>query len=384
MLRLIWWCAGALVLAGCESTRGGTSTAGATAPQATRAEQQQTRIIPIYNFKYADGNPVRVHVGEFVQWVNADSMVHSATGDEFDTGFIQPGEKSEPIQFLQATPADGMKYGCLVHDSMSGRLIVEAAPAPALHVGPSVHSMVVLGSDPEHLVLHHISLFNDPHHYYHVTLEATLLDEPARVAYRKAVAGGPHANRPIIFDPDPFILTELQDGTRREMTGALSQATVAPLVNFGDPIPGLERVRIAVGRLLQFRKYDPAQPYPDRLHYQLVAAGSDLFLLHEVGGAPSFQEAARVDITPALSTHQLQAAPIVVIPNKRLQHTSPVQLNAAMLNNSTHILFSPPPRTLRPEPPLGADETLDAEIGGTPYKIKVVAPIYFDTRILNK
>jgi len=373
-----------LIMVGCGTSATPHAPAHAHLPAVQKQVEPRpgARIIPIYKFKFGDGQPARVRLGEHVQWFNADSMVHTASGDDFDTGFIRPGELSEPIQFLKVTPPAGVPYFCNVHEGMKGTLIVEDTPPPPDGVGKSVHSMVTLGTDPEMLILHHISLFNDPHHFYHVTLEARLLDPGPRDAYKRYVQANPDPL--IILDPELFVLTELENGTRKEMKGTFSSASINPLVNFGDPIPGLEDVRVGVSHLIEFRKYRPLEPYPDRLQYRIVSTGPELFLLHEVEGAPSFQEVARVEVTPPLTGAQLKGAPRVTIPTKRLQRVPDVTLPGAALSNSTHVLLSPPPRTLRPVPQLATGEILDVEISGSKHQIKVVKSIYFDTRILNK
>ena len=60
--------------------------------------------------------------------------------------------------------------------------------------------MVVLGNDPNSFFLHHIALFNDYNHFYHVTLEAKLEDPDAQQAYRdyRAEHGDSNDTRAVI------------------------------------------------------------------------------------------------------------------------------------------------------------------------------------------
>jgi plastocyanin len=62
-----------------------------------------------------------VAVGKTVAWHNADSMTHTATGRDFNTGPIAPGATSAPIAFDTAATFD---YRCTLHPSMTGKVKV--------------------------------------------------------------------------------------------------------------------------------------------------------------------------------------------------------------------------------------------------------------------
>ena len=62
-----------------------------------------------------------VSLGQAVVWHNADAIAHTATGTDFDTGTIDPGQDSVPIFFS----APGTRpYHCTIHPSMTGTLNV--------------------------------------------------------------------------------------------------------------------------------------------------------------------------------------------------------------------------------------------------------------------
>jgi plastocyanin len=62
-------------------------------------------------------------VGQQVVWQNADSIAHTATGSDFDTGPIGPGQASAPVTFSNA---GSRPYQCTIHPSMTGTLTVVA------------------------------------------------------------------------------------------------------------------------------------------------------------------------------------------------------------------------------------------------------------------
>jgi plastocyanin len=62
-----------------------------------------------------------VNVGQSVVWHNADSIAHTATGIDFDTGTIDPGQDSTPVTF---STAGSRPYHCSIHPSMTGTLNV--------------------------------------------------------------------------------------------------------------------------------------------------------------------------------------------------------------------------------------------------------------------
>ncbi|MEO9363962.1 MAG: cupredoxin domain-containing protein [Nitrososphaera sp.] len=110
-----------------------------------------------------DPGDAKVPLGNKVVWHNADNAVHTATsgaspsdpnaGKAFDTGLVNPGEKSKAIEITGAKVGDSFAYHCIVHPFMSGKITIVAAAAGgassgsgggAAASGPTVH--VLAGS----------------------------------------------------------------------------------------------------------------------------------------------------------------------------------------------------------------------------------------------
>lgn len=84
-----------------------------------------TVVIPIQGLAFT-ADTVRIRVGEVVEWVNRDPVVHTATADDgsFDSGDIAPGE-SWRYRFDRAGE---FPYHCTPHPFMQAVIIVEARP----------------------------------------------------------------------------------------------------------------------------------------------------------------------------------------------------------------------------------------------------------------
>ena len=66
---------------------------------------------------------VTAHVGDTVQWKNADIVPHTVTAEDksFSSGAIAPGT----IWKLVAKKAGTFPYSCTPHPNMHGKLIVQ-------------------------------------------------------------------------------------------------------------------------------------------------------------------------------------------------------------------------------------------------------------------
>ena len=73
-------------------------------------------------------NPIRVTVGDRVTWTNNSSLTHTATSNTgaWDTGTITPGATSGAVAF---NTVGTFAYHCAIHPSMTGSVIVSAAPS---------------------------------------------------------------------------------------------------------------------------------------------------------------------------------------------------------------------------------------------------------------
>jgi plastocyanin len=356
-------------------------------------EPKTVEVIVEHNV-FNDGKPLRIHAGDSVIWVNKDEMPHTATstdasGQAFDTGFIRPGEASEPIAFLKESGPTGFPYECDVHDAviMKGIVVVEGAASPMRHESPSIHSMLVLGKSGSDIFLHHYDLFNNPNHSYHVTLEASIPDPSQRKIYEEYHRTNGDAM--VSIDPEVFFLREIADGSRKSFLAKFS----GPAVRGGTPsqwgtvIPGLENVKIQIKRIIQFRAFDPNAIYPDLLTYQLFGNDTEVFMAHEVTAGPSFQHVVALKQVPAFLTHDLiQSSPLVTIEGKNIKGDGTKTYKVAVLSNSTHILLSAPVGSINPSLPLGEDEVLSVHIGGEKQARQLIVgkSIWSDFRILNR
>jgi plastocyanin len=107
--------AGALLLAACGSTGGSASSTSSSAATATRA-------VTISNFMFS---PMTASVapGATVRVTNKDSVTHTltATGGQFDTGDIGPGQTKT---FTAPSKAGTYSYICNIHQYMKGSIVV--------------------------------------------------------------------------------------------------------------------------------------------------------------------------------------------------------------------------------------------------------------------
>jgi amicyanin len=104
------WLAAAIMLAG---TRPAPALAAST------------HAVDIVDFAFAPA-VLTITVGDTVTWTNRDAVAHTATGDGFDSGDLAQGA-SYSVTFTAAGTYD---YLCTPHPTMTGRIVVQAAPAP--------------------------------------------------------------------------------------------------------------------------------------------------------------------------------------------------------------------------------------------------------------
>ena len=105
-LTLIW--AALAFAAGATPTRAGSDNA-----------------VQIVDFAFSPAE-LTITVGDSVTWTNLDAVEHTATATDgsWDTGLLGEGE-SGTIVFTETGTYD---YVCTPHPSMTGRIVVEAAP----------------------------------------------------------------------------------------------------------------------------------------------------------------------------------------------------------------------------------------------------------------
>ena len=342
--------------------------------------------VHIQHFHYNDDLPLKIASGDSVVWINDDDMQHTATSTrgkaQFNTGYLQPGQRSRPITFLAETDPNGITYSCQVHDGMNGQLIVSGPVAAPQATGTpketsSTHSFVVFGTNT--MYFHHIALFHDSNHQYEVTLEGVLEDPAAQKAYQ--AYRKQYGDELTVIDPEYFILDELDTGKRTSFHANFFRK------KWESPIGGLQGVVVRVTRKILFRHFSPSDNYPPRLTYQVVGSAQEAFLIHRIAAAPNFQEVIKLAKVPDfLDSESLACAPDLYVVDKAIARDDTYALRAAVLSNGTHILLGPPPRTLTPTPPTANGEELTIQLANETATHKVVAQtsIYFDVQILNQ
>lgn len=87
-----------------------------------------THTVEIADFTFSPAT-ITIQAGDTVTWTNADPVEHTATSTSggWDTGLIAEGA-SASITFTEPGTYD---YLCSPHPTMTGRIVVTAAPAPS-------------------------------------------------------------------------------------------------------------------------------------------------------------------------------------------------------------------------------------------------------------
>jgi plastocyanin len=101
---------------GCSST---ATTTPATAPAASTGPSSFAAGVSIVNMAFAPLQ-VTVKVGETVQWTNNDTVAHTVTGADFDSGQLAPGA----IYTHTFTKPGVFNYKCTNHPTMLGSVTV--------------------------------------------------------------------------------------------------------------------------------------------------------------------------------------------------------------------------------------------------------------------
>ena len=115
----------ALIGSGCGSSNSTTSPTGPCTPTPTNPEcvnPPNLLTVTIKNGVYSP-NPVSVKVGQSVNWLNSDSIAHTATDPGvFDTRSIAPTSAADvPVPFN--TPGT-YNYHCTLHANESATIVV--------------------------------------------------------------------------------------------------------------------------------------------------------------------------------------------------------------------------------------------------------------------
>lgn len=103
-----------------------------------------THAVAIVDFAFSPAT-LTITAGDTVVWTNEDPMIHTATSvnGAFDSGDLEQGESYS----LTFTTPGSYDYLCTPHPTMTGRIVVVAAPAAATPVPSGQLPNVALSSD---------------------------------------------------------------------------------------------------------------------------------------------------------------------------------------------------------------------------------------------
>jgi plastocyanin len=96
-----------------------------------------------------DPDAAEVPLGNKIVWDNQDNILHTATsgtgasdpdsGKAFDTGFLDGGAESDPIELAGVNVGDSFSYFCLVHPYMTSTLTIVEAETGGPPAGPTIN-----------------------------------------------------------------------------------------------------------------------------------------------------------------------------------------------------------------------------------------------------
>lgn len=89
-------------------------------PAPTTTVKNQTVSVSIQNFAF-NPSPVKIKVGDSVIWTNDDPAPHAIKAPGFNSATLNTGDSFK----FKFTAAGTYAYGCAIHPSMSGQVIVE-------------------------------------------------------------------------------------------------------------------------------------------------------------------------------------------------------------------------------------------------------------------
>src|SRR5262245_28719585 len=188
----------------------------------------------------------------------------------------------------------------------------------------AIHNMLVFGEQT--VFLSHLPMFHElsedrtefvSPHRYQVILEAAFTAEQLEsyVKDRKAHPG----IRFYTLGPEDFVLSHLftPEGAPRR-TSFTAKVFRGHLEVEEDPVPGLQNVRIKVGRIVHGRKFDPRASKPTALEYLLFGKGKERFLAHAIFAPPDFDQVLPATVSGLeLTDNDLNQDIRIVIPSRK-------------------------------------------------------------------
>jgi plastocyanin len=124
------------------STAAAGTESGASAPSVEPAEGAKNHTVQIVDFLY-DPDPLEVHVGDTVTFVNKDAAPHTATADDksWDSGNLNEGDQWT----VELQKTGEIPYICVYHPDMAGTLVVKPKTEELVAAAPSASSADLSG-----------------------------------------------------------------------------------------------------------------------------------------------------------------------------------------------------------------------------------------------
>lgn len=191
--------------------------------------------------------------------------------------------------------------------------ILNLSNAQTAHDHPSVHGMLMVGS--EKVYLSHLPMFHSPHDYQ-VIFEAALPAEALDIYKTSLTSAG---NEIFTLVPETFVLPDM----------AASPKAFKADIYKGHFERGGKKIASATIEIktLYFKKFDPTAEKPETASFILFGNKQEQFMAHEIFAKPDFDQIVTVE-TITLVSNQLDSGKALIAtvdtPNEpQNENTSP-------------------------------------------------------------
>jgi hypothetical protein len=191
-----------------------------------------------------------------------------------------------------------------------------SSSGPAHH-DCGTHNMMLVGTNSA--FLSHLPMFNSEHRFQ-VILEATFDDrgEDVRRLYSEDRKAHPEIGMYTVNPLDVFVMSGLfLQGAHAPRTRFEGTVHRGHLERGSEEIDGLQGIDVDVVRVIYARELPTGGEKPDSLRYILFGDADELFLAHEITGAPDFDQIVAVAIDDRqLTADELQSGLVLGIPER--------------------------------------------------------------------
>jgi hypothetical protein len=177
-------------------------------------------------------------------------------------------------------------------------LLLLGAAAPTAGGRKGVHGMVVFGQRDRGVFLSHIPMFRAPHDVQ-LVIEVKLTDGPDDLSQEL-----------FTLEPKPFSLDDLMLGHVKTVEGTLYRGGFE---QGGKPVGTVHATVVRVIRQSMLG----TSPSASMLQYLAVGAAKRAYLIHLIGGAPSFDQILAADLSNAgIPEPALSEGVVLTVPNR--------------------------------------------------------------------